>query len=102
MKWVLFALEGAGVGGLPVLAAVPVSFEPWNCSEGWPGPCCHGTSELLKSQFVESTWTRSCALLLSSSGAFEACSLQAGQGKLPLRTQSKAVSAPGFHPESLL
>lgn len=64
MKWVLFVLEGAGLRGLPVLAAVPVSFEPWNWSEGWLGPCCHGTSELLKSQFVESLDTQLCCTSL--------------------------------------
>lgn len=66
VKWVLFVLEESGVTGLPVLAAVPVSFETWNWREGWLGLCCHGTSELLKSQFVESAWTCSCAVLLSS------------------------------------
>lgn len=30
---VLFVLGGAGLTGLPVPAAVPVSFEPWNPSE---------------------------------------------------------------------
>lgn len=41
MKWVQFVLEGAGVRGLPVLAAVPVSFETWNWSgAGWARQSC--------------------------------------------------------------
>lgn len=57
MKWVQFVLAGAGLRGLPVLAAV----------------VCHlrhgigarlGTAELLKSQFVESLDTQLCSASL--------------------------------------